>query len=90
MMKLSLRLKHHVMKTYTEQETWQHAISFGTTGRWVSVTSRPLSPRKEGPLYPLDRRLGGHQSWLGSGAEENYFCPCRELNFDSLVAQSVA
>jgi hypothetical protein len=29
-----------------------------------------FSPAKE-PLYPLDRRLGGSQSWSGHGSEEN-------------------
>jgi hypothetical protein len=36
----------------------------------VSFTPRPLYPRGKGPLYPLDRRLGGPQSRSGRHGEE--------------------
>jgi hypothetical protein len=35
----------------------------------VSFTPRPLYPQGKSPLYPLDRRLGGHQSRSGRGGE---------------------
>jgi hypothetical protein len=31
----------------------------------VSFTLRPLHPQGKSPWYPLDRRLGGHQSRSG-------------------------
>jgi hypothetical protein len=34
-------------------------------GRVVSVTPQPPFTPGKGPLYPLDRRLGGLQSWSG-------------------------
>jgi hypothetical protein len=36
----------------------------------VSFTPRPLYPQGRSPGYPLDRRLGGHQSLSGRGGEE--------------------
>jgi hypothetical protein len=48
-MKLHLRLKHHVMKTYAEQDVEQHAISIGTRGRWVVSRSDLYRPRQRDP-----------------------------------------
>jgi hypothetical protein len=46
-------------------------IDLGTRLRWVvSFTIRPLYPQGKTPWYPLDRRLGGHQSRSGRGGEE--------------------
>jgi len=36
----------------------------------VSFTPRPLYDQGKNPLYPLDRRLGGPQSWPGRGDEK--------------------
>jgi hypothetical protein len=44
-------------------------FDLGTRWSWVfSFTPQPLWPQGKGPLYPLDRRLGGPQS--GSGRRE--------------------
>jgi hypothetical protein len=37
-------------------------------------------PLWEEPHYPLDRRLGGPQSWSGYGSKRKNPCPCQELN----------
>jgi hypothetical protein len=37
----------------------------------VSFTPRPLYRQGKNPWYPLDRRLGGSQSFSGRGGEEN-------------------
>jgi hypothetical protein len=42
---------------------------------------QPLYPQGKSPWYPLDRRLGGPQSWSGRGAEEkNIPNPCQDSN----------
>jgi len=38
----------------------------------VNFTPRPLYPRGESPLYPLDRRLVGPQNRSGHGGEKSY------------------
>jgi hypothetical protein len=41
--------------------------------RWrrvFSFTPLPLYPQGKSPWYPLDRRLGGPQSWSGCSGEE--------------------
>jgi hypothetical protein len=43
-------------------------LDLGIRWRWVvSFMRRPLYPQGKSPCYPLDRRLGGHQSrsWRG-------------------------
>jgi hypothetical protein len=37
--------------------------------RMVSFTPQPLYPQGKSPWYPLDRRLGGPQSWSGRYGE---------------------
>jgi hypothetical protein len=50
-----------------------HILNFGTRWRWVaSFTPRPLYSRGKSPWYPLNRRLGGPQSWAGCGGEETF------------------
>jgi hypothetical protein len=55
-------------------EEWKYSSTIldrGTRWRWVvSLTPQPLYPR-----YPLDRRLGGPQSWPGRYAEEKNLAP---------------
>jgi hypothetical protein len=65
--KLSLCLaKHHAMKTYGEWRYSSTHFDLGTRWRWaVSITLRPLCPQGKNPWYPMDRRLGGHQSRSG-------------------------
>jgi len=36
----------------------------------VSFTAQSLYPQGKNPWYPLDRRLGGLQSWYERGDEE--------------------
>jgi len=43
-----------------------HILDIGT--RWRRVVS--FTPQGKGPCYPLDRSLGGPQSWPGCGGEE--------------------
>jgi len=41
-------------------------LDLGSRWGWVvSVTPRPRFAPGKGPRYPLDRRLGGPQSWSG-------------------------
>jgi len=43
-------------------------LDLGARWRWVdSFTPRPLYPPGKEPQYPMDRRLGGPQSWSGCG-----------------------
>jgi hypothetical protein len=55
----------------------------------VSFTIRPLYPRGNNPLYPLDRRLGEPQNWSGHGVEE-IPNPGRESNPDHPIFQPIA
>jgi hypothetical protein len=46
-------------------------LDVGTSWRSVvSFTPRPIYPRGKSPRYPLDRRLGGPQSWSGRCEEK--------------------
>jgi hypothetical protein len=46
-------------------------LDLGTSWRWmVSLTLRPIYPRGKRPRYPLDRGLGGPQTWSGRCGEE--------------------
>jgi hypothetical protein len=42
--------------------------------------SGQLHASVKNPQYPLDRRLGGHQSLSGCCGVETNFCPYQELN----------
>jgi hypothetical protein len=60
-----------------------HAFfDLGTRWKWV-VSFMPwlLYPQRQSPWYPLDRRLGGPQSWSGYGVEEKNTQP--PLGFES-------
>jgi hypothetical protein len=54
----------------------------------VSFTPRPLYLQGKSPWYPLDRRLGGPQSWSGRGGEEKNSQPL--LGLESLIIQPMA
>jgi hypothetical protein len=54
----------------------------------VSFTSRPLYPQGRSPCYPLNMRLGGHQSRSGRGGEEKNSQPLPVL--EPLIIQLVA
>jgi hypothetical protein len=60
------------MKTYWGCEGIAPRIFYlDTRWRWVvRFTHLPLYPQGKNPRYPLDRRLGGPQSWSGRGGEE--------------------
>jgi hypothetical protein len=45
----------------------------------VSFMPRPLYVQWKGPFYPLDRSLGGPQSWSGRGDEEKNSQPLTPL-----------
>jgi hypothetical protein len=61
---------------------WRYSstiLDLGTGWRWTtSFTPRPLYPQGKGPQWPLNRRLGGPQSWSGRGGEEIISCPFRK------------
>jgi hypothetical protein len=55
-------------------------IDLGTRWRWVvSFTPRSFDPQGERAWYPLDRRLGGHDSRSGHGGEKKNFQPLSVL-----------
>jgi hypothetical protein len=65
-------IEHHAMKAYCGSGgIATHILDLGT--RWrrvVSFTPWPLYPQGKSPWYPLDRRLGGMQSWSGCSEEK--------------------
>jgi hypothetical protein len=54
----------------------------------VSFTPRPLYAQGKRPLYPLDRRLGGPESWSIRGGEENNSQPLPGL--ETPIIQPIA
>jgi hypothetical protein len=69
-----------------------HNLNLGTSWRWVvSVTLRPLYPRRNSFPYQLDRRLGGPQSQYGRRGEEKIidFTGTRTPNPQSSGSQSL-
>jgi hypothetical protein len=53
---------------------WRYSSTHSLTsaldgGKWSTLRPPALPPGKS-PRYPLDRRLGGPQSWSGRGGEE--------------------
>jgi len=54
----------------------------------VSFLLQPLYPHGKSPWYPLDRRLGGSQSWSVCSGEEKNFQPLPGLK--SLIIQPIA
>jgi hypothetical protein len=63
-------------------EEWKYSftiLDFGT--RWrsvISFTPWPTLPPEEGETwYPLDRRLGGPQSWFAYYEAEKNLAPAR-------------
>jgi hypothetical protein len=55
-----------------------HFLDLGTSWRWVvSFTPLPPYPKGKSPRYPLERRLGGPQSWSGWRGKEKILDPTR-------------
>jgi hypothetical protein len=66
-----------------------HFLDLGTSWRGVvNFTLRPLYPRGKSAQHPLDRRLGGPQSWSGQRGENS--CPYRDSNYDPSIVQPVS
>jgi len=69
------------MKSYWGGGITPSILELGTTWRLVvSFTPRLLYLQEKSPWYPLDRRLGGHQSRTGRGDEEKVPSPCWDSN----------
>jgi hypothetical protein len=69
-LKLPLCLnKYHAMKTYWGSGNIATCIlNVGTRWRWVvNFTPRLIDPQAKSPPQPVDRRLGGPESWSGRG-----------------------
>jgi len=61
------------MKTYWGGDIMQRILALGTRRGWeVSFMPQPLYPWGKSLQYPLDRRLGGPQSWSGQSGEEKH------------------
>jgi hypothetical protein len=73
--------EHHAMKVYWESGAIAPCIlELSTRWSWVvSFMSWPLYPQGKSPWYPLDRRLGGLQSWSGHSGEEKNSQPLPRL-----------
>jgi hypothetical protein len=69
-------MKHHAMKTY---KGWRYNSTHSdlvTRRRWVvSLTPRPLYPRRKNFQYSFDWRLGGLQSRCWGCGEKKNICP---------------
>jgi hypothetical protein len=66
-----------------------HFLDLSTSWKWVvSFTPQPLNPWGKRPWYPLDRRLGGPQSWSGWHGENSW--PYWDTNSDPSVIQPIA
>lgn len=56
--------------------------------RWVvSLSLRPLCPRRKSPQYPFDRKLAGPWNRCERCGEEKICSPCRESNTICPVAK---
>jgi hypothetical protein len=55
----------------------------------VSFTPRPLYLLGKSLWYPLDRRLGGPQSWSGRGSEEKNSQPPQGIDHRTPIVQPV-
>jgi hypothetical protein len=82
--------EHHALKEYWGSGSIAPYI-LDLNIRWrcvISFTSWLLHPQGKSPWYPLDRRLGGPQSWSGCSGEEINFH--RVLGLDPLIIQHIA
>jgi hypothetical protein len=63
------------MKTYWGSgDITPNIINLSTRWRWVvSFMPWPLYPQGRNPLYPLDRKVGGFQSWFGCSGRGRTF-----------------
>jgi hypothetical protein len=67
MLKLKLNLSHYTpWRSLGERMYSSYSFSVSAVdGSSQSYAQAALSPRGKDPTYPLDRRLGGPQSWSG-------------------------
>jgi hypothetical protein len=75
-------------------ERMYNSYSFMTSaldgGEWSASAPAALYLRGKDTRYPLDKRLGGPQSWSGQSRGKILFCLRRGSNLDHPVVQSVA
>jgi hypothetical protein len=59
--------EYHTIKAHWGSESIApHSLDLSTRWGWVvSFMPQPLYPQEKSPWYPMDRRLGGSQSWSG-------------------------
>jgi hypothetical protein len=67
---VSCLIGHHTMKTYWGLEVYLHSFLTSALdgGEWSVSLNGHFFPLGKSPRYPLDRRLGGHQSRSGRGS----------------------
>jgi hypothetical protein len=64
-----------------------HFLDLSTSWRRVvSYTNQPLYPQGKSPVYPLNRGLGGPQSWFGGCRKEEVLT---QSGLELLVIQPV-
>jgi hypothetical protein len=64
-------------------------LNLGTNGgEWSASRSSHFTPKGKDPWNPLDRRLGGPQSWSGHSGEEKNSQPLP--GFKPLIIQPIA
>jgi len=59
------------MNMYGGMAVQLHTISALGRHEWSTSNTGQFMPRRS-PWYPLDRRMGGTQSWPEHGGEEKY------------------
>jgi hypothetical protein len=64
-------IKPHAMMMYRRMEVQLHALLILALdeSEWSASCHNHFTPCKEPPQYPLDRRLGGPQSWYKHNTE---------------------
>jgi len=80
------------MKAYRGQEVQLQSalISGAEGGEWTALYPSHLIPLGKVSQYPLNRRLGRHQSQYGPLVKIKISFSRHELNHDSTVTHSVA
>jgi hypothetical protein len=57
-----------------------HCSTQSSVGRGGQLHALAVLPPRKEPWYPLNRRLGGPQSWSGSYQEQKHFLPRQDSN----------